>query len=64
LTPIWRKSSRSGSSGSQSDCVEIAALTGAVGIRDSKHPQSANLSVSGAQFAALVRQVKRGDLDL
>ncbi|HEY7424204.1 MAG TPA: DUF397 domain-containing protein [Streptosporangiaceae bacterium] len=60
---MWRKSRRSGT-GQQSDCVEIAALTGAVGIRDSKHPQGANLSVSGAQFAALVRQVKRGDLDL
>jgi hypothetical protein len=48
----------------QRDCVEVASLTGAVGIRDSKNPDGANLSMSGGHFATLLRTVKRGDLDL
>jgi hypothetical protein len=32
----WRKSSRSSASGS--NCVEVAELAGAVGVRDSKDP--------------------------
>ena len=63
MTPVWRKSSHSGTGGSTSDCVEVASLTGAVGVRDSKHPDGANLSVPAAQFAALLRKLKRGDLD-
>lgn len=33
---VWRKSSRSSASGS--DCVEVAEMTGVVGVRDSKDP--------------------------
>ncbi|GCE01083.1 DUF397 domain-containing protein [Embleya hyalina] len=33
-TTTWRKSSYSGTQGD--DCVEVAALTSAVGVRDSK----------------------------
>jgi hypothetical protein len=64
LTPVWRKSSRSGTQVDESDCVEVASLTGAVGIRDSKNPEGANLSMTGSQFATLLRKLKRGDLDL
>jgi hypothetical protein len=64
MTPIWRKSSHSGGSqGGQSDCVEAARLTGAVGIRDSKNPHAGALSVSGHDFARLLARVKRGELD-
>ncbi|MFI1580874.1 DUF397 domain-containing protein [Embleya sp. NPDC020630] len=34
INPTWRKSSYSGTQGD--DCVEVAALTGAIGVRDSK----------------------------
>lgn len=64
MTPIWRKSSHSGSGqGGQSDCVETARLIGGVGIRDSKNPNAGALSVSAAQFAALLAKVKCGELD-
>ncbi|WP_326552422.1 DUF397 domain-containing protein [Micromonospora sp. NBC_01813] len=32
--PVWRKSTRSGENGG--NCVEVAALGGGVGVRDSK----------------------------
>ncbi len=60
--PVWRKSSRS--SGSENtDCVEVAKLPSAIGIRDSKNPDGGNLSIAGDVFAALLGKVKRGDLD-
>ncbi|MWA06338.1 DUF397 domain-containing protein [Actinomadura sp. LD22] len=65
MTPVWRKSSRSGSGQQgQSDCVELAALNGAVGVRDSKVPEAGHLSLSAGDFAALVARVKRAELDL
>lgn len=33
----WRKASRSGENGG--NCVEVAGLTGAVAVRDSKDPE-------------------------
>jgi hypothetical protein len=60
----WRKSSRSGGSSGQSDCVEVAALSGAVGIRDSKHPTAGHLSISRSEFAALIVKVKQNEFDL
>jgi Domain of unknown function (DUF397) len=41
----WRKSSYSGTQ-SGSDCVELARIGQAVGIRDSKDPQGPKLVVS------------------
>jgi Domain of unknown function (DUF397) len=64
MTPLWRKSSRSGSSGSQSDCVELARLNTEVAVRDSQAPHGAHLTLSLATFAALVSQIKTGELDL
>lgn len=58
--PIWRKSSRSNSQGGA--CVELADLTAAVGIRDSKNPDAGHLAVERAAFAALVRRIKSGEL--
>ncbi|MGI8328886.1 DUF397 domain-containing protein [Actinomadura scrupuli] len=58
----WRKSSRSGSQGG--DCVEVAELSGFVGLRDSKNPEAGHHAVSRAAFAGLARRIKRGELDL
>lgn len=46
----WFKSSYSGTSGG--DCVEVAATTAAVHVRDSKRPVDASLTFSAAQWAA------------
>ncbi|HXA62693.1 MAG TPA: DUF397 domain-containing protein [Streptosporangiaceae bacterium] len=59
--PVWRKSSRSTTQGGE--CVEVADLSGAVGVRDSKNPAGGNLSLSGRRFASLVSRVKRNELD-
>jgi hypothetical protein len=55
----WRKSSYSGSNG---ECVEVAALTGAVALRDSKDPSGAVLTVAPGEFTAFVRAAARGSL--
>jgi hypothetical protein len=58
----WRKSSHSG--GNSGQCVEVAQVRAAVGIRDSKFPEGGHLTVDRAAFAELVVQVKAGSLDL
>jgi hypothetical protein len=58
----WRKSSRSGSQGG--DCVEVAELSGAIGLRDSKNPGGGHQVVSREAFAGLARWIKRDELDL
>jgi hypothetical protein len=55
----WRKSSWSGDNGGH--CVEVAALPGMVGLRDSKEPAGPVLTATPAEFAAFVRGVARGD---
>jgi hypothetical protein len=62
MTPVWRKSSRSGSSGNQSDCVEVAKLSRNIGVRDSKAPDAGHLTLSAESFAHLLARVKRGEL--
>lgn len=60
MTVGWRKSSHSGSSSGELDCVEVASLpTGLVGIRDSKNPAGPHLSVPAHAFKELVRDIKR-----
>ncbi len=56
----WRKSSFSGSA-NDDVCVELGRLgSGAgIGVRDSKDPDRGHLTLSGAQFAGLIEQVKR-----
>ena len=58
----WRKSSYSDTQGN--DCVEVAALPGGVGIRDSKNPLDRHQTVSREAFAALVKRIKDNCLDL
>jgi hypothetical protein len=61
---VWRKSSRSGGTTVESDCVEVAALRGAVGVRDSKAPGAGHLSLSADSFADLLARVKRDELTI
>jgi hypothetical protein len=58
----WRKSTRSGSATDEA-CVELAALPGGVGVRDSKDPEGGWLTVTGDQFGHLLHRIKAGSLD-
>lgn len=62
-SPVWRKSSRS-TGGTSDQCVEVANLAGAIGLRDSKAPNAGHLSVSVEGFAALLARVKRDELSI
>ncbi|RAY15981.1 DUF397 domain-containing protein [Actinomadura craniellae] len=57
--PVWRKSSRSNTSG---ECVEVARLSTTIGLRDSKNPGIGHLSISPECFADLLARVKHGEL--
>lgn len=52
---IWRKSSRSGASGDNDACVEIAFTGPAIAMRDSKNPTAGILTFPTAAFTALCR---------
>lgn len=56
MTPTWRKSSRSTTQGGE--CVEVAALSNAIGVRDSKSPGNGHITITAEQFGALVRRIK------
>ncbi|WP_433242194.1 DUF397 domain-containing protein [Actinomadura nitritigenes] len=59
----WRKSSYSGGGGSGGqECVEVADLMNAVGVRDSRAPEAGHLALTPGAFADLVARVKRDDL--
>ncbi|MFI6517331.1 DUF397 domain-containing protein [Spirillospora sp. NPDC050679] len=64
MTPVWRKSSRSGSTSGQSDCVEVADLAGNIGVRDSKNPEGPSLLLDSAEWRAFTSGIKRGEHDL
>ncbi|MFI0370428.1 DUF397 domain-containing protein [Actinomadura sp. 1N219] len=62
--PVWRKSSRSGSGGQGGeDCVELAALAGVIGVRDSKSPDAGHLTLSAKGLAQFLTAVKAGKLN-
>ncbi|WP_019631751.1 DUF397 domain-containing protein [Actinomadura atramentaria] len=63
MTPVWRKSSFSGTGGSQSDCVELACVLRNIAVRDSKNPQLGHFALRRSQFGALLRHAKSGELD-
>lgn len=53
----WRKSSYTASNGG--DCVEVARLVEGIGVRDSKNPEHGHLSLTPAQFTALLTRLRR-----
>ncbi|MCZ7374972.1 DUF397 domain-containing protein [Micromonospora sp. WMMC250] len=58
IDAVWRKSTRSGSSGG--DCVEVADnLPDIVGVRDSKDPQGPALLFGPVAWRAFVAEVPR-----
>ncbi|WP_433145574.1 DUF397 domain-containing protein [Actinomadura nitritigenes] len=64
MTAQWRKSSYSNGTHEGSNCVEVAALVGGVGVRDSKDPDGGHVTVDRASFAALLARIRCGALDL
>ncbi|TMR40736.1 DUF397 domain-containing protein [Actinomadura geliboluensis] len=54
----WRKSSYSGGVNDE-QCVELGRLAPGVGVRDSKDSGGGHLTLSVAQFAVLIEQVKQ-----
>ncbi|MBF9132839.1 DUF397 domain-containing protein [Plantactinospora sp. S1510] len=54
---VWRKSSRSSASGS--DCVEVAELAGAIGVRDSKNPTGPVLRFTPYAWASFTSGLPR-----
>lgn len=53
----WRKSSYSAGDGA--DCVEVAFGPDLVALRDSKHPDGGQLTLTPAAFRALLAHVTR-----
>ncbi|MFU8850480.1 DUF397 domain-containing protein [Micromonospora sp. SL1-18] len=53
----WRKSTRSGSSG---NCIEVAAPSQVVMVRDSKDRQGPVLSFTAHQWTGFVQGIKAG----
>ncbi|HEX2316765.1 MAG TPA: DUF397 domain-containing protein [Thermomonospora sp.] len=62
MTEQWRKSSHSGTPNDPT-CVEVAALSTGLGIRDSKDPHGGRLTVRPSAFGSLVHQIKTGSLN-
>lgn len=58
---VWRKSSRSGGNGGQ--CVEIATLSDAIAVRDSKDPAGPALLFRTESWRAFAAGVAEGRFD-
>lgn len=52
---VWRKSGRSGG-GSGGNCVEVAFVRAAVGVRDSKKPDAGVLAFPASAWQRFVRR--------
>jgi hypothetical protein len=51
----WRKSSRSGGTGNDGNCVEVALVAPAVAVRDSKRPNSGALIFDKTAWGRFLR---------
>ncbi|MFF5263590.1 DUF397 domain-containing protein [Actinomadura viridis] len=56
-SPVWRKSSRS-TEGTTGDCVEVADLSGVIGVRDSRAPNAGHLTLTPAAFNRLLTRLR------
>ncbi|WP_106398785.1 DUF397 domain-containing protein [Actinocorallia populi] len=56
--PQWRKSSRSSHEGG--NCVEVAELSGKIGVRDSKNPSTHMHAFERTAFRAFLHAVRTG----
>ncbi|MGY3518257.1 DUF397 domain-containing protein [Micromonospora sp. PTRAS2] len=56
----WRTSTRSGANG---NCVEVAQLTSAVALRDSKDRSGPALVFTAREWAAFIEGTKDGEFD-
>lgn len=56
LVPLWRKATRSNTSGG--DCVEVARLDGNIALRDSKDPDGPKVILSHERFTRFVEAVR------
>ncbi|TDC64895.1 DUF397 domain-containing protein [Actinomadura sp. GC306] len=63
MTPVWRKSSHSGTDAGTSDCVEVAQLAPRIGVRDSKAPEAPHIALDAADWRRFVARVKHGEYD-
>ena len=59
----WHKSSRSNGNGGN-NCVEVAVVDSAVGVRDSKNPDGPVLRFSPAAWESFVSDTKLGIFDV
>ncbi|WP_329053331.1 DUF397 domain-containing protein [Amycolatopsis sp. NBC_01488] len=57
---IWRKSSYSGGSGQEGDCVEVAFTGATIATRDSKAPTAGALEMPPAAWSAFLSAVTPG----
>lgn len=55
--PVWRKSTYSG--GASGNCLETAAVPGAVLVRDSQNPDGPRLAFAPRAWVAFAAKVKR-----
>jgi hypothetical protein len=53
----WRKARRSDEQGGE--CVELAAVPGAVAVRDSKHPEAGHLTLDRASLRKVIMVAAR-----
>ncbi|TDC67841.1 DUF397 domain-containing protein [Actinomadura sp. GC306] len=59
MSPTWRKAPQSDDYG---NCIELAALAGAVAIRDSKAPDVGHLILTPRAFVRLLAHVRQGSV--
>jgi hypothetical protein len=58
----WRKSSHSSTNGG--NCVEVAAISHEIAVRDSKNPNGPRLVISHAAFRRFASAIQNGRHDL
>ena len=60
----FRKSTMSGQFDGNSNCVEVAIVADAVGVRDSKNRAQAPLQFTRSEWVAFIKGVTAGEFDM